>query len=89
MKNVIRKRFRDKIRALRVPSEAPYYQLVLDFINTYLINPQIKLWDTEFKRIMLSQFPNSLTESDMDSNIMDNVDRKILFSRFLDLSAIR
>lgn len=83
--------FRDKIRELKVPSEEPYYSLVLSFMNHSLLQNAGNFWNVELKKHMVDQFPYSLSQEEQNSDfdIRLHIDWELLLQRFQDVTSIK
>jgi hypothetical protein len=90
LKDRIYELLRSKMREIKVASQQPYNQVVLDFLNEVFVTHSSEFWQSGVKKLLEDKFIMGLAEQESGPlfSLRDLIDSHALLSRFQQISAI-
>lgn len=90
LKDRIYELLRTKMREIKVASQQPYNQVVLDFLNEVFVINSSEFWQSGVKKLLEDKFLMGLSQQESGplSSLRDLIDSHALVGRFQQISAI-
>lgn len=77
------------MKHVRVPSEGPYRQAVIDYLNDVFVTSPSLYWGKHVSKVLLAKFGVNLPKTWKGTAILNQIDRGILIGRFEELSGVK